>query len=257
MNAAEVKAALAVKWPDSRHLHVYEAPLDHGRQGCKIDVLVMGLWQSDGHHLDAVEIKVSYSDWCKEWRRTEWDIVKHDGQRLACRTKPTDWALQQHSSRMSSYTKVHLRTSGLEAQIPPDDFEPAVERRHVIDTSKNAAWRLHAHRFWIAAPLGLAEKIARDIQATPEMAGWGVISVQPYAAGVMVKPHTRTPRPLTYRQHLGITRAAADSGANALMRAEMSGRNEGHKEARRTLRHEEDRLRQRLWVAATQPERTP
>lgn len=33
---ADVKAALSMRWPDDRYLHVYEAPLDHGRQGCEV-----------------------------------------------------------------------------------------------------------------------------------------------------------------------------------------------------------------------------
>lgn len=49
MNAAEVRARLAGRWPDHRYLSVYEAPTDSSRQGSKIDVLVLSLWQSDRH----------------------------------------------------------------------------------------------------------------------------------------------------------------------------------------------------------------
>ena len=75
MNAEQVRARLAGRWPDDRWLHVYEAPLDSSRQGSKIDVLVMALWQSDRHELDAIEVKVSYQDWLKEWRRVSWATI--------------------------------------------------------------------------------------------------------------------------------------------------------------------------------------
>lgn len=66
MDAQGVRDALRRRWPDSEYLSIEEAPQDPMRQGRKIDVLVVSLWKSRGHALDAVEIKVSMTDWKRE-----------------------------------------------------------------------------------------------------------------------------------------------------------------------------------------------
>lgn len=62
MTAADVRAACRTRWADSEYLVIDEAPQDSGRQGRKIDLLVVSLWKSRRHELDAVEVKVSLSD---------------------------------------------------------------------------------------------------------------------------------------------------------------------------------------------------
>lgn len=71
MNAEDVRACLALHWPDNECLSIEEAPEDSSRAGRKIDLLVLGLWRSRGLGLDAVEIKVSMSDWVRERLRGE------------------------------------------------------------------------------------------------------------------------------------------------------------------------------------------
>lgn len=71
MTAGDVRAALFRKWPASEYAHVNEAPQDPARQGRKIDVLVLSQWASRGHELDAVEVKVSASDWKRELDRAD------------------------------------------------------------------------------------------------------------------------------------------------------------------------------------------
>jgi hypothetical protein len=66
MNAEEVRASLALRWPDSEYLHIAEAPEQADRGGRKLDVLVISLWRSRGLQLDGVEVKVSLSDWKRE-----------------------------------------------------------------------------------------------------------------------------------------------------------------------------------------------
>ena len=66
MNSGDVKEALAKRWPDDQYIRIEEAPQDAARQGRKIDLLVVSLWQSRGYALDVVEIKVSMSDWKRE-----------------------------------------------------------------------------------------------------------------------------------------------------------------------------------------------
>ena len=232
MTAGDVKAALTERWPDDRYLHVYEAPLDHGRQGCKIDVLVMGLWASKGHQLDAVEVKVSYSDWCKEWRRAQWVLTDHLGREHRTWWKPKEYDLRRFRGQ-DEYHSTYLRARGREDEIPPEGFEPVIERHYIVDTCKNAEWRQHAHRFWIAAPDRLAAKIAADVQTVPELHGWGVIAVSDDGTHVLVDPKSNPNRtPLNHRQYLGIVRAAADSGVQAIWRAEARGRVAGLKDAR-------------------------
>lgn len=61
-----MREALYRRWPAGEHVLVEEAPQDAARMGRKIDLLVVSAWASRGHALDAIEIKVSYSDWKKE-----------------------------------------------------------------------------------------------------------------------------------------------------------------------------------------------
>lgn len=66
MTATDVRAALALRWPDSDYLSIEEAPQRSDRGGRKLDLLVVSLWRSRGLALDGVEIKVSASDWRRE-----------------------------------------------------------------------------------------------------------------------------------------------------------------------------------------------
>lgn len=66
MNSTEVREALRKRWPDSDYLVIDEAPDSANRMGRKIDMFVQSLWRSRGFERDAVEIKVSRSDWTRE-----------------------------------------------------------------------------------------------------------------------------------------------------------------------------------------------
>ncbi len=161
MNAAEVRTALTKRWPDSEYLHIQEAPLDHGRQGRKLDTLVLSLWQSRGHERDGVEIKVSRSDWTRE----------------------------------------------------------------IAQPAKADEWWAHVHRFWIAMPADLALKV-RDDGTLPT--GWGLLACTLDGAQVLVKPSRNpNPKPFTWNSTLGLLRASADAGPNALARARADGHSEG------------------------------
>lgn len=105
MTSAQVQDALALRWPDSEYLSIAEAPEDSSRMGRKIDVLVVSLWASRGLELDAVEIKVSYSDWARErkqaekadfwWRHTHrfWVAVPAALAAKVAAELPTGWGL--------------------------------------------------------------------------------------------------------------------------------------------------------------------
>jgi hypothetical protein len=164
MTAADVRASLMSKWSPSEYVHVNEAPQDAARQGRKIDVLIISMWASRGHELDAVEIKVSYSDWKRELENA----------------RKADW------------------------------------------------WWTHTHRFWIAGPAKLAERIQPELPT-----GWGLLSCPAEGAPtVVVKPTKHTPEQLPWKALIGIIRAACDAGPGALMRAEQRGRDQGYKEGK-------------------------
>lgn len=223
LTAAEVRAALHGRWPNDRYLHIEEAPLNHYRQGNKIDVLIMDQWQSGKHQTEAVEVKVSYSDWCKEWRDTKWVVTDHMGRTHEHSRKPTGWALEQYTN--SRWDRYRAR----DADPIPDDFVPTVESVNVVYVGKNRSWREHAHRFWIAAPLDLAQRIRDDCDGHGEMADWGVLAVAGDSSQVLRKPATTTPKVWPAGMWLGIVRSAADAGPAALQRARDVGSREGYK----------------------------
>lgn len=216
MNAQTIRDALTRRWPDSEYLHIYEAPLDAWRQGTKIDVLVVALWQSRGYELDAVEVKVSYSDWRNEVCRREWAVVGPNGERTGYRTKPSGWVLQH---------AVEGRYGGLRGDEGVG--EPAtIERRDVATSAKSHAWRQHAHRFWVACPAALALRIRPELPT-----GWGLIAVsEDGSCSIGVKATRREPTPMTWPMAIGIMRASADAGHVALQRAYERGR-KSHVEA--------------------------
>lgn len=235
ITAADIRERLTGRWPDDQYLHVYEAPMNSMRQGTKIDVLVLSLWASKGYTLDAVEIKVSYSDWCKEWRETEWVVVDHLGVAHLVDRTPDDYTLNQYrgADRVVEGRESWRRAGRERALAPiPDEFEPTVTRRTKVNTSKNADWRSRSNRFWIAAPDGLAQKVKADIELHPELTGWGVLAVTEKDTRAIVTPTVRKPTPYTVSQWVGLVRAAADCGANALLRAEERGRRAGVQEAK-------------------------
>lgn len=103
--AAGVREALLRKWPPAEYLSIYEAPQDSGRQGRKLDVVVVSLWASRGLDLDGVEIKVSMSDWKREldnpdkadwwWKRVHrfWIAAPADVAKKIKPQLPTNWGL--------------------------------------------------------------------------------------------------------------------------------------------------------------------
>lgn len=160
MNALEVKEALHKRWPDDQYLHIEEAPEDAMRMGRKIDVLILSQWASRGHELDAVEVKVSASDWKRELK-------------------------QAHKA----------------------DF-----------------WWEHTHRFWVAVPAEIVDKVKDDLPPT-----WGLLSVRPTATTVVVQAPKHDAKPLPWKTVVGVMRASANAGAGVIMRAEQRGRDEGYK----------------------------
>lgn len=79
MTSAQVLAGLKHRWPDAEYLTLLEAPQDSMRQGRKLDAVVVSLWNSRGHQLDGVEVKVSVADFRRELKapgKADW-WVRH------------------------------------------------------------------------------------------------------------------------------------------------------------------------------------
>ena len=130
--------------------------------------------------------------------------------------KPSRWQIDAATPGTANYSIDHRRCD----HDHPDGFIPTVTSRYIVDTSKNRTFRDHCHRFWIAAPAALAVRICDDIKATPECKGWGVIAVDERGTSALIPATTNTsPTPLAHAKYLGIIRAAADSGVNAIQRA--------------------------------------
>ena len=66
MTAHQIIEALTLRWSDESYLKIPEAPDSADRRGRKIDCLIVSLWASRGFERDAVEIKVSMSDFRHE-----------------------------------------------------------------------------------------------------------------------------------------------------------------------------------------------
>jgi hypothetical protein len=212
MNAAEVRDVLTKRWPDAKYLHIPEAPLDLWRQGSKIDVLIIALWQSLKLEMDAVEIKVSYQDWRREIEQRHLYYVQADGSRHYC------------SNMIGARYWANHRPGG------------EIVRESIATTAKSEAWRRHAHRFWIACPAELAARIEPELPA-----GWGLIACHPESTSTVVKPElNKSPDLLNWPKVIGLLRTAADCGFNALVRAEERGWQRSLGELQRLQRADED-----------------
>lgn len=64
--SAGVIDALMKRWSPGDYVLIEEAPDSADRMGGKIDLLAISCWRSRGFQIDAVEIKVSLSDWKRE-----------------------------------------------------------------------------------------------------------------------------------------------------------------------------------------------
>ena len=179
-SSTEMREALASRWPDSEYLVIPEAPEDAARQGRKIDLLVISLWGSRGYEREAVEIKVSMSDW----------------------------------------------------------------KRELDNPAKADWWFEHSHRFWLAVPAAMVDKVRHDLPST-----WGLLSVADGAVRVVVKaPKNREPKALGWQSTVGLLRASVDVGPSALDRAERRGHQRGLEAGRAEVERTsaDGRLRRRI-----------
>ncbi len=221
MTAEDVKAALVGRWPDGKYLHLREACLHPTLSyRAKIDVLVLALWRSNRYEMDAVEVKVSYSDWRKEIESITYTTTWPDGR------------VENHHSRV---TVAALKQIAADSWMANHHGGPGTVARVVTpDLTKNEEWRRRAHRFWIAAPKPLADRIVPEL---PE--GWGLLAVNGARCRAVVKAVTNHPDPLTQEECVALLRGAADAGVMVRQRAYDKGVADGQAlEQKRQERHD-------------------
>lgn len=125
--AAEVISALRLRWPDGEYVTLTEAPEDSMRAGRKIDMLAVACWASRNFAVDAVEVKVSMSDWTRElqnsgkadfwWRHSNrfWVAVPTAIAGKVRETLPAGWGLLA----CAPDTKPHVVVAGHYREAEP------------------------------------------------------------------------------------------------------------------------------------------
>lgn len=204
MKAADIITALQRRWPSDEYVHVLEAPLDPGRQGTKIDDLVISGWASRGYEVIAVEVKVSRSDLLREVQHVEWE---YDWDPAWVADNP--YQVESWGGVDSPYRS---RSRVGPTSWMNDRLLAGSERRVVVpDFSKSHRWRAHADRFYIATTAKLAAQ-AKAENLLP--AGWGLIGVDEDGGTFEGSKAARNKdrKPFTWPQQIGLLRSAQDAG---------------------------------------------
>ncbi len=119
---------------------------------------------------------------------------------------------------VSAWKSRSYELDGVEVKVSLADWA-----REVKQPEKAEWWWQRVNRFWVAVPASIANKVAADLPS-----GWGLFSVRSDGTTVAaVKPQRHDARPLTWPECIGLMRASANAGFNALYRAREEGRQEG------------------------------
>lgn len=111
-----------------------------------------------------------------------------------------------------------LALDGVEIKVHLSDW-----KRELKTAEKADWWWRHVNRFWVAVPMDLAAKVKPDLPPT-----WGLLACEPdKPVRVVVKAPAHDPEPLPWHSVVGLMRAAAGCGLNALQRAEHRGYDRG------------------------------
>lgn len=115
---------------------------------------------------------------------------------------------------------------GVEIKVSMSDL-----RRELANAEKADWWWRHVHRFWVAVPAPLAEKVTGGAVDWPT--GWGLLScTHDGAPAVARKPAKHDAEPLPWDAVVGIMRAATGCGRKLLFGAERRGYERGVKAGR-------------------------
>ena len=71
ITAADVRAALVLRYPAQSHALMFEVAPRTGGGTRYADAVAVGLWASHGHAIEGFEIKVARSDWLNEMKQPE------------------------------------------------------------------------------------------------------------------------------------------------------------------------------------------
>lgn len=159
--------------------------------------------------MNAEQVRIALS---RRWPDTEYLSIAEAPQDAMRQGRKLDvlvlslWASRGH------------QLDGIEIKVSLSDW-----KRERDDGAKADWWWAHVHRFWLAVPAALIEKVLPDLPP-----GWGLLGCTldglPF---VHRKPETKMPDSLPWTACIGLLRAAADAGKSALWRAEERGRQRG------------------------------
>lgn len=119
---------------------------------------------------------------------------------------------------LSTWRSRGFEREGVEVKVSVADW-----RREFLNPAKADWWFGHCHRFWLAAPTKVAEKILPEV---PE--SWGVLACAADAVKVLRKAPKHAADPLPTTAWVGLLRASAGAGRGALDRAESRGHTRGY-----------------------------
>jgi hypothetical protein len=122
---------------------------------------------------------------------------------------------------LSCWASRGFEIDGVEVKVSLSDL-----KRELAQAAKADWWWAHVHRFWVAAPAPLAEKVTLGLVDWPT--GWGLLACTPDAAPVVArKPEKHNAVPLPWGAVVGMMRAATCCGRNTLYGAEQRGYQRG------------------------------
>lgn len=116
------------------------------------------------------------------------------------------------------------QSRGLQRDVVEIKVSVADWRRELKNAEKADWWFHHANKFWVAVPSYIAMTVREELPT-----GWGLLACTPDTVTVLVSADRHDAEPLTWPQTVGLLRAAADAGVNALNRARSDGYQEGRK----------------------------
>jgi hypothetical protein len=127
---------------------------------------------------------------------------------------------------VSAWKSRGYEIDGVEIKVSTGDLV-----RELDNPAKAEWWWRHVNRFWVALP---AELAARHATRVDWPATWGLLSVpsdQRSPVAKLRRPQRHDADPFNWPTIIGLLRAAADSGFNALQAAEARGREQGRQMA--------------------------
>lgn len=145
---------------------------------------------------------------------------------------------------VSTWRSRGYERDAIEIKVSMHDF-----RRELANPAKADWWWAHCHRFWIACPATIADKVKAELPET-----WGLYAVHLGAndkptAIVKKKAPQHVPEELSWENSIGIIRAAANAGVRVIAEARMEGVARGRAEgteAERRARAEAENVRTQL-----------